>query len=60
MKLGILILWPVKVVFVLVVRWEFCLLLLQEMSGKTLHVGAWTGLGCLFPCVSVVVSYFLL
>lgn len=42
MKLGILILCPVKVVFVLVVRWEFwLLLLLQEMSGKTLYVGAW-------------------
>jgi len=34
MKLDILILWPVKAAFVLVVRWEFWLLLLQEIVGR--------------------------
>lgn len=39
MKVGILILWPVEIVFV--VRLEFWLLLLQEMTVKTMYLGAW-------------------
>lgn len=38
MKVGILILWPMEIVFV--VRWEFWLLLLQEMTVKTMYLGA--------------------
>lgn len=54
-KEGILILWPVEIVFV--VRWDFWLLLLEEMTVQTIYVGAWW-LGRPWLVVPLVCQWF--